>query len=416
MYQRKARKNMFRRRTYRRMYDPELDEDTVLGDVEKNTPKVHELVLMNWNKELAEHLAKHPKDLELRFRRKSPLLVAIKSDSFESFQVLMDKKADIEDYNAQHETALIMAINHKRLEMIDILLSRGANIRAVNRDHRCATELVIISDDVAILKLLHQNRNHVLEHDLHNGHFPIASTIENRARNCFNYIIGLKPPVQSFLVTRGAGCPIWWAIRMNDEESLLKLAGLPDFTYVINTSFDKGQTCLHLTSSRKKGSLTKILLENRAYIEEADTDGNTPLHVAADVENAKILFRYGASIYATNNNGETPIVYARNTKRNSVYQWLRLQLDKFGPPRDHCENTRPCRRKSCDAHVPTIKVTIRNRGTSKHAWDRSAEKIEDWDTDESNTKENLHQGPKEVLDLPALEDIIEEITSPEQEA
>ena len=215
--------------------------DQVLGDVEKNTPKVHELVLMNWNKELAEHLAKHPKDLELRFRRKSPLLVAIKSDSFESFQVLMDKKADIEDYNAQHETALIMAINHKRLEMIDILLSRGANIRAVNRDHRCATELVIISDDVAILKLLHQNRNHVLEHDLHNGHFPIASTIENRARNCFNYIIGLKPPVQSFLVTRGAGCPIWWAIRMNDEESLLKLAGLPDFTYVINTSFDKGQ-------------------------------------------------------------------------------------------------------------------------------------------------------------------------------
>ena len=87
-------------------------------------------------------------------------------------------------------------------------------------------------------------------------------------------------------------------------ESLLKLAGLPDFTYVINTSFDKGQTCLHLTSSEKKGSLTKILLENRAYIEEADTDGNTPLHVAADVENAKILFRYGASIYATNNNGE----------------------------------------------------------------------------------------------------------------
>ena len=163
-------------------------------------------------KEVNEFFAwgtKHPKDLELRFRRKSPLLVAIKSDSFECFQVLMDKKADIEDCNAQYETALIMAINHKRIQMIDILLSRGSNIRAVNRDHRCATELVIISDDVDILKLLHQNRNHVLEHDLHNGHFPIASAIENRAKNCFNYIIGLKPHVQSFLVTRGAGCPIW---------------------------------------------------------------------------------------------------------------------------------------------------------------------------------------------------------------
>ena len=31
-------------------------------------------------------------------------------------------------------------------------------------------------------------------------------------------------------------------------------------------------------------------------------------------------------------------------------------------------------------------MTIRNRGTPKHAWDRSTEKIEDWDTDESNTK------------------------------
>ena len=96
------------------------------------------------------------------------------------------------------------------------------------------------------------------------------------------------------------------------------------------------------------------------------------------------------------------MVYARNTKRNSVYHWLRLQLDKFGLPRDQCENTRPCRRSSCDAHISKIKVTIRNRGTPKHAWDRSTEKIEDWDTDESNTKKTLHQGPKKVLDLPTL--------------
>jgi hypothetical protein len=46
--------------------------------VESETPRIHELVMMNDDYLLKKWLVEHPDDLENRFRLKTPLLLAIK--------------------------------------------------------------------------------------------------------------------------------------------------------------------------------------------------------------------------------------------------------------------------------------------------------------------------------------------------
>jgi hypothetical protein len=58
---------------------------------------------------LAAWLDRHPEDVENRFRLKTPLLVAIKHDAYECFQILLQRNANLEEYNPQNETALLIA-------------------------------------------------------------------------------------------------------------------------------------------------------------------------------------------------------------------------------------------------------------------------------------------------------------------
>jgi hypothetical protein len=77
--------------------------------IEREIPKVHELVIIEDGDALATWLDRHPEDVENRFRLKTPLLVAIKHDAYECFQILLQRNANLEEYNPQNETALLIA-------------------------------------------------------------------------------------------------------------------------------------------------------------------------------------------------------------------------------------------------------------------------------------------------------------------
>jgi hypothetical protein len=83
--------------------------DYCLYGVETDTPRIHELVMMNDDYLLGKWLVEHLDDLENRFRLKTPLLLAIKHNAYDCFQILMRNKANMEEYNPQNETALLIA-------------------------------------------------------------------------------------------------------------------------------------------------------------------------------------------------------------------------------------------------------------------------------------------------------------------
>jgi hypothetical protein len=72
--------------------------------VESETPRIHELVMMNDDYLLKKWLVEHPDDLEKHFCLKTPLLLAIKHNAYDCFQTLMRNNANMEEYNPQNET------------------------------------------------------------------------------------------------------------------------------------------------------------------------------------------------------------------------------------------------------------------------------------------------------------------------
>ena len=60
--------------------------------IEETTPIGYELVLMNKHTELRYWIARHPEDIEITHRQKTPLLVAIKYNSYNCFKILIENK------------------------------------------------------------------------------------------------------------------------------------------------------------------------------------------------------------------------------------------------------------------------------------------------------------------------------------
>jgi hypothetical protein len=70
--------------------------------IEREIPKVHELAIIDDGDVLAAWLDRHPEDAENRFRLKTPLLVTIKHDAYECFQIILQRNANLEEYNPQN--------------------------------------------------------------------------------------------------------------------------------------------------------------------------------------------------------------------------------------------------------------------------------------------------------------------------
>ncbi|EFX62301.1 hypothetical protein DAPPUDRAFT_337140, partial [Daphnia pulex] len=246
--------------------------------IEREIPKVHELVLMDDGDALSMWLDRHPEDVENRFRLKTPLLIAIKHDAYECFQVLLQRDANIEEYNPQNETALLIAVRLNRTRMVDDLIARDASILPEDRMARTVTEILISRDDVETLKLLHIQRGNLLDHDLHNEEFPLTLAISHQARKCIDYILSLKPKAQSFLIRRKYNCPISAAIRRNDVRTMEQLVTLEEFPYIVNKRIHKSVSYIHLAVEKGRPEIVKILLQNGAMVNLLDNNGNTPAH------------------------------------------------------------------------------------------------------------------------------------------
>jgi ankyrin repeat protein len=292
--------------------------------IDDTVPHIHELVLMNDEDGLRDWITKNPEDVERRFRDKTPLLMAVKFDSYECFTVPLDHNANIEESNFKHETILVITVRLNRTAMFKDLIAKNANMRIQDRMSRTILEILISRDDVEAIQFIHLQRGTLLLHDLHNMEFPLTLAVSYQARKCISYILSLKPNAQSFLIHRKFSCPISAAIRKNDLQTLTSLVQLEDFGYVINKCIHKSVSYIHLAVERAKPQIVELLLNNNAAVNLRDNNGNTPTHYVKDVPTLKILINHGARLDMVNKSGDTPLQTAEKEKRNCIYHYLRL--------------------------------------------------------------------------------------------
>ncbi len=73
------------------------------------------------------------------------------------------------------------------------------------------------------------------------------------------------------------------------------------------------------------------MLKHKAELNTKDASGWTPLHVASahnDVELVRLLINRGARLNATDNQGHSPLKWARETGSRDVFSYLKSQGGK----------------------------------------------------------------------------------------
>ena len=93
----------------------------------------------------------------------------------------------------------------------------------------------------------------------------------------------------------------------------------------ISERFDDGATALHVACERGHHELALALLEfDSACVDEADEDGQTPLHYAIDnhmMQCAHILISHGADLTLQDDDGLTPLDNTTADQREELEQY-----------------------------------------------------------------------------------------------
>ncbi|MEH1771269.1 MAG: ankyrin repeat domain-containing protein, partial [Nostoc sp.] len=81
-----------------------------------------------------------------------------------------------------------------------------------------------------------------------------------------------------------------------------------------------GETPLHLAVSQGNKQVVELLIAKGADVNAKNKDGNTPLHLAYDLDIVKLLIAKGADANAKNNDDMTPAELQAQDERDRQAQ------------------------------------------------------------------------------------------------
>ena len=122
------------------------------------------------------------------------------------------------------------------------------------------------------------------------------------------------------------------AVRERDGAKVDEITSNPSSTAVNARDRDSGEGALHILVRGRDYNWLTFLLARRARPDIGNSDGTTPLMMAAQIgwrEGAELLLARGANANASNSRGETPLMYA--VQRNDL-PMVRLLLSRGADP------------------------------------------------------------------------------------
>ena len=103
------------------------------------------------------------------------------------------------------------------------------------------------------------------------------------------------------------------AVRDADGAKATEALEAPGSTIIDTRDYGTGETALHIVVKRRDTTWLGFLLGKGAKPDVRDTQGNTPLGLAARLgytEGVQLLLAVRASVDMPNNSGETPLIFA----------------------------------------------------------------------------------------------------------
>lgn len=230
------------------------------------------LALYNDNFDVIELLIHHGADVNIpNNQEQSPLHLAALRGNLKIARLLVENGARVNARNKDEWTPIHVAFNKKSFDVVELLIKHGADVTA--QDNSGSTPLHLASDDgnLELVKLLIERNADVNARDKKNSR-PL-------------HLISRRGPVEAVELLLNSGAET-------------------------NAQNDNGWTALHVASREGAVDVVKCLLATgRADMKIGDADRRTPLHLASQNQNAKIvrlLIEAGADPFARDNSNKIP--------------------------------------------------------------------------------------------------------------
>lgn len=209
----------------------------------------------------------------------TPLHCAVIANNIENIEALLSKNASVSSQTNSGKTPLMYAIQNSDIKTIDLLLRYGANPLIKDNKNNSILHYIAQKDDLGLLHYV------------------------------FTKIPYLKEDTKLLDDTNSSQqTPLFIAVLYNSINIAKELIRYGADIYT--TDNDKN-TLLHIAASENNPFLLEYLLkQNKIYIEEINSNADTPLNLAADlgaIKTIKILLKHNASVYTRNNYGICPL-------------------------------------------------------------------------------------------------------------
>jgi ankyrin repeat protein len=114
-------------------------------------------------------------------------------------------------------------------------------------------------------------------------------------------------------------------VRNRDFEEVRQIVEQPGSTVINVRDRSSGEGALHIVTRERDTQWLLYLLRNHANPNIRDNDGNTPMHIAAQIgygEAVRWLNVVNADVNARNDRGETPLVLAVQQRNAAIVRQL----------------------------------------------------------------------------------------------
>lgn len=275
-----------------------------------------------------------------------------------SVRFLLDRGVDVDILDAEGYTALIGAAEHGHVETVKVLLNHGANAHATSDSGLTPVRAAVTSGSVDVLKAILEHRRGV---STTTGMVNVRLSEDSTAllpQSASNGVDSAVPPSATEDMSRlvngpddAAEAPVQQAVRLGRLEHLKLLL---DYGASIDAEHNNGQKLLQqavrsgnpemvkfIVDRGVNGGIwnemmfpaiednypevVKLLLDSGADLETTDDNGNTPLIWAAThghVDSIRVLLDRGADHTARNNSDKTPLSIATQKGHSIVARQL----------------------------------------------------------------------------------------------
>ncbi len=259
----------------------------------------------------------------------TPLHAAVKWNAFNTAKTLIALGVDVDAQNLSGKTALSDACRSAKKDMAILLIRSGADINSTDATGRTVLMDAISSNNEEMVRLLLGHKANILVQEMSGRNAYHEAALSGNIG-----IINLIRKAGGNPMARDAAGDTPFSLVLNSDISVIQAVLGND----LNIADSDGNTPIHIAVERRASKKTMMQLLNMGYSASArNGKGLTALNEAVNknaVSQALVLLEYGADPYVSTSNGDNALTSVFRTKNiellDAIVKYNATKTDRQG--------------------------------------------------------------------------------------